>query len=135
MDPCATAGKLQYFQLLMKHLLVNALICFATAEVAAFVAEKNAENTKGMTQEKRKSIGMFKMPSMAPSVKKKPTISDVISDKMKLAQSDCFHLAFQNLLYAPEVKTSLQRLRISAPVACKSVVLKAIAETGPRTKR
>ena len=42
---------------------------------------------------------------------------------------DCFNLKYQNLLSAPKAKTTLRRLRIPALVACKSAVLKAVAET------
>ena len=42
---------------------------------------------------------------------------------------DAFSLRFQNILYAPEVQTSLKRMRIPAPLASKAEVLAAIAET------
>ena len=40
-----------------------------------------------------------------------------------------YDLKLQNMLYAPEVQTSLRTLRISAVVACDKKVLAAVAET------
>ncbi|CAE7026093.1 unnamed protein product [Symbiodinium natans] len=59
----------------------------------------------------------------------KKFLDDKKYPNLKPEDVDLFNLNFQNLLYAPEVQTSLRRLRISAPVACKSAVLKAVAET------
>ena len=42
---------------------------------------------------------------------------------------DSFNLKFQNMLYAPEVQTSLRKMRIPAPLACEPMVLAAVAET------